>query len=107
MLDGMGTPEDIVKRARDLGWGAVGLTEHGWMGSAPSFYKAARAHKVNPVIGCEFYIVPDEILGEKGKRAGSFHLTVLALSAEDTTTSLPGRRSPTSGRITTTTHGFH
>ncbi|HKU51097.1 MAG TPA: DNA polymerase III subunit alpha, partial [Nitrospira sp.] len=84
MLDGMGTPKDVVDRAVKLGWGAVCLTEHGWMGSAPALYQAARAAKVNPIFGCEFYIVPDEILGVKSKdtRSASFHLTVLALSIE-------------------------
>ncbi len=84
MLDGMGTPKDVVDRAVKLGWGAVCLTEHGWMGSAPALYQAARAAKLNPIFGCEFYIVPDEILGEKNKdtRSASFHLTVLALSIE-------------------------
>lgn len=80
MLDGMGTPHDVVKRAKELGWGAVSLTEHGWMGSAPSFYQAARAEKLNPILGCEFYIVADDDLGVK--QAPSYHLTVLAISKE-------------------------
>jgi len=79
-LDGMGTPMDVVKRAKALGWGAVCLTEHGWMGSAPLFYKAARSEGLNPIIGCEFYIVEDDDLGVK--QAASYHLTVLAISAE-------------------------
>lgn len=83
-LDGMGTPLAVVERAKQLGWGAVSLTEHGWMGSAPALYKAARENGLKPIIGCEFYIVPNEILGVKSKdtRSGSHHLTVLALSAE-------------------------
>lgn len=83
-LDGMGTVADVVERAKSLGWGAVSLTEHGWMGSAPVLYKAARENGLNPIVGCEFYIVSNEILGVKSKdtRGGSYHLTVLALSAE-------------------------
>src|SRR3954470_18061645 len=84
MLDGMGSPKAVVERAKELGWGAVSLTEHGWMGSAPVLYKAARENGVKPIIGCEFYIVSNEILGVKSKetRSASYHLTVLALSAE-------------------------
>jgi DNA polymerase III subunit alpha len=84
VLDGFGTPKSVVERAVELGWGAACLTEHGWMGSAPSFYQAARAAKIKPIIGCEFYVVPDEILGVQGKetRYASKHLTVLALSRE-------------------------
>lgn len=84
IIDGMGSPADTVKRAKELGWGAVCLTEHGWIGSVPALYKAAKEEKLKPILGCEFYVVPDEILGEKSKdtRSASFHLTVLALNAE-------------------------
>jgi DNA polymerase-3 subunit alpha len=84
LLDGFGSPKQIVDRAVELGWGAVSITEHGWLGSAPTFYSAARAAKIKPIIGCEFYITPDMALGMKGKefQKASFHLTVLALSRE-------------------------
>lgn len=82
--DGLGTPKDVVARAKELGWGAACLTEHGWLGSSPSFYKACRENGISPILGCEFYVVPNEILGERGKefRWKQHHLTVLALSAE-------------------------
>ena len=38
--DGFGTPKQIVERAVELGWSAAAITEHGWLGSAPAFYKA-------------------------------------------------------------------
>lgn len=83
-LDGMGSVSSVVERAKSLGWEAAILTEHGHMMSAVALYKAARENGLKPIIGCEFYIVPNEILGVKSKdtRSGSFHLTVLALSAE-------------------------
>lgn len=54
------------------------------MGSAIPFYKACNSLGIKPILGCELYVVPDDALGQKGKefRAASFHLTVLALSAE-------------------------
>lgn len=84
LLDGFGTPKQMVERAVELGWGAVSITEHGWMGSAPSLYKAARENGIKPIIGSELYITPDFALGEKGKEFQklSYHLTVLALSKE-------------------------
>jgi histidinol phosphatase-like PHP family hydrolase len=39
IYDGLGLPKLHVERAKELGWGAVCLTEHGWMGSAPTLYK--------------------------------------------------------------------
>jgi DNA polymerase III subunit alpha len=84
LLDGFGTPEDVAGRAVELGWGAACLTEHGWMGSAPAFYKACRARKIKPILGCELYVTPHENLGQRGKeyRWKFHHLTVLVLSAE-------------------------
>jgi DNA polymerase-3 subunit alpha len=93
LLDGQGSPVDIVARAIELGWGAAALTEHGWMGSAPAFYQMCRAkqwpngdpkRQIKPILGCEFYVVPDEILGVNNKdtQKSSRHLTVLALTKE-------------------------
>src|SRR3954467_3877596 len=82
--DGMGSPEAVVDRAVELGWGAVCLTEHGWMGSAPALYKAAKAKKIKPIVGCELYVTPEETLidGDKTVLKERRHLTVLALNIE-------------------------
>lgn len=82
--DGLGTPKAIVARAKELGWNAVCLTDHGWLGGIPALYQAARAEGLNPIIGCEMYVAENEILGERGRdfRWKHHHLTVLALSKE-------------------------
>jgi DNA polymerase-3 subunit alpha len=84
MLDGMGSPKEVVLRAKELGWSAAALTEHGHICSAPTFYKACVENGIKPILGCEMYVVPDELLGVKDKttRTESYHLTVLALSRE-------------------------
>jgi DNA polymerase III subunit alpha len=84
LLDGFGTPKAVAARAKELGWEAVSLTEHGHLMSAPALYKEARAAKLKPILGCELYVVPDWAFGEKGKdvMGEQFHLTVLALSRE-------------------------
>jgi len=83
MLDGMGSPQSVVDRAVELGWSAAAITEHGHMMSAFPFYKACRAAGIKPILGCEFYVVSDEILGINNKNTRkNFHLTVLALSLE-------------------------
>jgi DNA polymerase-3 subunit alpha len=82
LQDGFGTPESIVIRAKELGWSAASISEHGWMGSAPLFYKACRAHGIEPIIGVEFYCTPDHAERTKEFSDQSFHLTVLALSRE-------------------------
>ena len=78
--DGMGTPEDVVKRAKALGWGAAALTEHGWMGSAPTFYKACIENGIKPILGCEMYVIPSR--DEEDFKGKAYHLTVLALTKE-------------------------
>src|SRR5438045_2329166 len=83
IYDGMGTPEDVVLRAKELGWNAACLTEHGNLMSAPSFYKACRGHNIKPVLGMEAYVVPDEHLGNNSNETKKcYHLTMLALSKE-------------------------
>jgi DNA polymerase III subunit alpha len=82
--DAYGTPQRIVERAVELGWSAVALTDHGWLGGAPALYKAAKKAEIKPIIGCELYVTPDEMHGVRGKEVDgwTFHLTVLALSKE-------------------------
>jgi DNA polymerase-3 subunit alpha len=82
--DAYGTPQAMVERAVELGWSAVCLTDHGWMGGAPILYKAAKKAGIKPVIGCEMYVTPDFAHGVRGKEVDgmTFHLTVLALSKE-------------------------
>jgi DNA polymerase III subunit alpha len=83
MLDGMGSPKSVVQRAVELGWEACAISEHGWMGSAFPFYKACREAAIKPILGCEMYVVPGDILGVNNKDTRkNFHLTVLALSYE-------------------------
>lgn len=84
ILDAVGKPGDIPKRAKELGWTAAAITEHGSLLSATDFYKACRAENIKPIIGSELYVVPDDVLGLQSKayRTSSYHLTTLALSAE-------------------------
>lgn len=82
--DAYGTPAKMVERAVELGWGAVALTDHGWLGGVPSLYKEAKKAGIKPIIGCELYVTPDDMHGIRGKEVDgfTFHLTVLALSKE-------------------------
>lgn len=82
--DAFGTPQAMVERAVELGWSAVAITDHGWMGGAPALYKAARQASIKPILGCEIYVTPDFAHGVRGKEVDgmTFHLTVLALSKE-------------------------
>lgn len=82
--DAYGTPAQMVARAVELGWSAVALTDHGWLGGAPLLYKEAKKAGIKPIIGCELYVTPPDLHGIRGKEVDGFtyHLTVLALSKE-------------------------
>jgi DNA polymerase-3 subunit alpha len=82
--DAVGTPAQMVARAVKLGWNAVAITDHGWLGGAPALYKEARKAGIKPIIGCELYVTPPDMHGVRGKEVDgyTFHLTVLALSKE-------------------------
>lgn len=49
---------DLVRRARELGMRALGLTDLQSLGGVWAFCKACRDHGVRPVIGCEFRVTP-------------------------------------------------
>ncbi len=76
ILDGLSRVTDIVDKAKSLGHGSVAITDHGHMGNVPEFYSYAKKQGINPIIGEEFYIVPDASVHDKEKRY--FHIVLLA-----------------------------
>ncbi|MGQ9708792.1 MAG: PHP domain-containing protein, partial [bacterium] len=81
LLDGASRIEDMVALSKELGMGALALTDHGNMFGAIRFYKLAQKAGIKPIIGAEVYIAPRD-RREKEIRAdipeASFHLTLLA-----------------------------
>ena len=60
MLDGACRIDDLIKRTKELGMGAIALTDHGAMFGAIEFYSACKAAGVKPIIGMEAYIAPGD-----------------------------------------------
>ncbi len=58
LLDGACRIPGLVKRAKELGQTAVAITDHGVMYGVVDFYKAAKAERIKPIIGCEVYVAP-------------------------------------------------
>ena len=58
LLDGACRIEGLMQRVKELGQEAVAITDHGVMYGAVTFYKAAKAAGVKPIIGCEVYVAP-------------------------------------------------
>ncbi len=80
-LDGACHIEGIVDWAYEQSVQAVALTDHGNMFGAWEFYKKAKDKGVNPIVGCEVYVAPEN-RHERGREQGSaYHLTLLAEDA--------------------------
>src|SRR5262249_38392963 len=56
LLDGACRPAEVVKKCKDLGMTAVGISDHGNLFGAIEFYQAAREANIKPIIGCELYL---------------------------------------------------
>jgi DNA-directed DNA polymerase III PolC len=59
-FDSGSTPEAMVAREKDLGTGAVTMTDHGTLQAARIVYKAARKAKLRPILGLEGYFRDDD-----------------------------------------------
>ena len=80
LLDGASSIERLVNRTVELGMNALAITDHGNLHGALEFYEAAKAAKINPIIGYEAYIAPGSRFQKDAgsQRDSSYHLTLLA-----------------------------
>lgn len=92
VLDGISRREDIIKRAKDFGMPAVAITEHGNIHQAISWFKSCVEANIQPIIGMEAYVAPDDRFGRTYAKKGeaeedakngdlsmsAYHLTILA-----------------------------
>ena len=77
LLDGACRVKELVKRAKELGMPAVALTDHGTLGGAVKFYRAAQDEGIKPIIGLELYVATDR-RSRAGVKERNAHLTLLA-----------------------------
>lgn len=56
ILEGLSSPANLAKRAKELGSPALALTDRSSMYGAIEFYKACKEEGIRPVIGCEMYL---------------------------------------------------
>ncbi|NLK62577.1 MAG: DNA polymerase III subunit alpha [Fusobacteria bacterium] len=75
LFDGVGKIDEYLDRAKELGMGAMAVTDHGNMFCAVSFYQKAIKKGIKPIIGIESYISSNDV--EK-KDKTMYHLILLA-----------------------------
>jgi DNA polymerase-3 subunit alpha len=80
LLDGASSIDRLVSRTVELGMNSLAITDHGNLHGALEFYQAAKAAKINPIIGYEAYIAPGSRFQKDAgsQRDSSYHLTLLA-----------------------------
>lgn len=72
--DALPTPAAVVDRAVELGYPALGITDHGSMGGIAQAYKAASKHDLPLLPGIEAYIAVDR----EAARPVTMHMGLLA-----------------------------
>lgn len=74
LLDGASRIKDLVSKAKSFNMDAVAITDHGNLYGVIPFYKECHKQGIKPIIGCEFYYVPDR----HEKHTTRYHLVLLA-----------------------------
>jgi DNA polymerase-3 subunit alpha len=83
LLDGLAKIEDLVPRAKELGFEALALTDHGSMHGIPEFYKKAKEAGLKPILGLEAYLAPESRFQKRPKIDDKrYHITLLAKNYE-------------------------
>ena len=62
-LDGASHPEELVLRARELGYPALALTDHNGLYGSMEFAQAAKEEGIHPITGAEISIDPETVPG--------------------------------------------
>lgn len=83
LLDGEGTIQKLVDRAKELGQTALAITDHGNMYGVIDFYEYAKSQGIRPILGCEVYVAARSRLDKVHEYdAQSYHLILLAENDE-------------------------
>lgn len=69
LLDGMGSPEERVIKAKELGMKALAITDHNHLGGVLEFQAACKKHGIKPLLGVELYWTWDKSMISSGKEA--------------------------------------
>lgn len=84
LLDGACRITPLVKRAAELKFPALAMTDHGNLFGVVEFYETCTKAGIKPIIGCETYLAPKSRLDKSGTgiRDSNAHLVLLATDEE-------------------------
>ena len=80
LLDGSAKIKSLVKRAKELGYDSLAITDHGVMYGVIDFYRAAKNIGIKPILGCEVYVAPGSRFDKEAGMSEDryYHLVLLA-----------------------------
>ncbi len=81
LLDGAIRVADLLDKCKEYNMDSVAITDHGTMFGSLEFYVKAKKAGIKPLVGCEFYIAPQNRT-EKKQVAGThaYHIVLLAMN---------------------------
>ena len=82
LMDGLNSPAELVKAAKDAGQTALAVTDHGTLSSHREMQIACREQGIKPILGVEAYISPTDRFDRSSKTDKSIqaynHIILLA-----------------------------
>lgn len=77
-LDGAAKVEDLVKLAKEKGHTHLALTDHGSMAGSIHLKKNCQKYDIQPLYGCELFMIADIAKAQEGLYQQNLHLTAIA-----------------------------
>ena len=78
LLDGQCQIKPLVAKAKELGMGALAVTDHGNLFALKAFYDECRKQKIKPILGCEVYVTSTGDYTTRDKTERRYHLCLHA-----------------------------
>ena len=72
LFDGFGKPEELARIAKQLGYPALGISNHGSISGLVKHWEACKEQGIKPVLGCEVYFQPK--FNKENPQRQSYHL---------------------------------
>lgn len=74
LFDGFGKPEQLALIAKDLGYKALGISNHGSISGLIKHYQSCNEVGIKPIMGCEIYFQPK--FNKENPQRKSYHLNL-------------------------------
>jgi len=65
LSDALGSPKKLVKKAKELGYDSIAITDHNGLYGVIDFYEACQKEGIKPIVGIEANIAPNTIYDKR------------------------------------------